>query len=158
MLVSPVRGPVWSPDAWFAAKRGKFPLPRDRAAWPQPSHSGPQTSTGRSARFGEGEWRRGLRRLGGALFFVLELGSGARHERRLEALLDRLLRDHALGDVLARGELEHHVEQRVLDDRAQAAGARLALEGAISDRPQRVVRENELDRVAAEDTLVLLDE
>src|SRR5215471_17611861 len=58
--------------------------------------------------------------------FVLVRARG--DERRLQALQDRLLGDHALGDVLARGQLEHHVEQRVLDDRAEAAGAGLALE------------------------------
>src|SRR5262249_2780809 len=40
-----------------------------------------------------------------------------RHERGLEALRDGLLRDHALGDVATRGQLEHHVEERTLDDR-----------------------------------------
>src|SRR4029453_4936858 len=63
------------------------------------------------------------------------VGAGARGERRLDPLLDRLLRDRALGDVLAGGQLEHHVEQCGLDDRTQAAGAGLALQGAIGDRP-----------------------
>jgi hypothetical protein len=57
----------------------------------------------------------------------------------LRCLLDRLLRDHALGDVTARRQLEHHVEQRVLDDRPQPARARLALERLVRDLPQRVV-------------------
>src|SRR3954471_1022148 len=82
--------------------------------------------------------------------------AGARDERRLEALLDRLLRDHALGDVLARGELEHHVEQRVLDDRAQAARAGLTMERLVGDRPERVVGEVQVDVVVVEEALVLL--
>src|SRR5262249_20366277 len=83
---------------------------------------------------------------------------GGRDERRLEVLLDRLLRDHALGDVAPRRQLEHDVEQRVLDDRAEAARAGLALERLVGDLPERVVREDELDVVVAEEALVLLDE
>src|SRR5690349_9966550 len=58
--------------------------------------------------------------LGALLDALVELGACRCDERRFEALRDRLLRDHALGDVLARRQLEHHVEQRRLDDRAQA--------------------------------------
>src|SRR6266498_4384061 len=83
---------------------------------------------------------------------------GARDERRLQVLLDRLLRDHALGDVAARRELEHHVEQCGLDDRAQTARTGLALERLVGDLPERVVRKHELDAVVAEETLVLLHE
>src|ERR1700694_1713163 len=63
----------------------------------------------------------------GELFVLVGLAAGARHKRRLQVVRDRLLRDRALGDVRARRELEHDVQQRVLDDRAQAARARLAL-------------------------------
>jgi hypothetical protein len=103
------------------------------------------------------EWAR-LGRLGRALFFVVELGARARHERRLDALLDRLLRDRALGDVLARGQLEHDVEQRRLDDRAQAARPRLTGKRLVRDLPEGVLREDELDRVVAEEPLVLRPE
>ena len=71
--------------------------------------------------------------------------TGTRHERRLQAPLDRLAGHHALVDVAAGGQLEHHVEQRALDDRAQAAGARLAGERLFGDLPERVVGEDELD-------------
>ena len=57
----------------------------------------------------------------GGLFFELvqrERGAAARDERRAEVALDRLLRDHALGDVLAGRQLEHDVEEGELDDRA----------------------------------------
>ena len=67
-----------------------------------------------------------------------------------------LLRDHALRHVAARRQLEHHVEQRALDDRPQAAGAGLALERVVGDLPHRVVGEDELDVVVAEEALVLL--
>ena len=50
------------------------------------------------------------------------------------AALDRLPGDHALGHVAARGQLELDVEQRLLEDRAQAAGAGLALQGLVGDR------------------------
>src|SRR5207244_7046023 len=96
-----------------------------------------------------------LRRLFGQLVGLEDAAAG-RDEGRLQALLDRLLRDHALGDVLARGQLEHHVEERVLDDRAEAAGAGLALERLVRDLPQRVLGEDELDVVVGEEALVLL--
>ena len=79
-------------------------------------------------------------------------------ERGFQALGDRLLRDHALGDVLAARQLEHHVEQRVLDDRTEPAGARLAQERLVGNLPERVVAELELDRVVAEEPLVLTRE
>src|SRR5262249_49591934 len=55
-------------------------------------------------------------------------------------------------------QLEHDVEQRVLDDRAQATRTGLALERLVGDLPERVVGEDELDVVVAEEALVLLDE
>ena len=36
-------------------------------------------------------------------------------------------------EILARGELEHHVEQRAFDDRAQATRPGLALERVVGD-------------------------
>ena len=46
----------------------------------------------------------------------------------------------------------------MLDDRAKAASARLALERLVRDLPERVLGEDELDRVVVEEALVLLDE
>ena len=40
------------------------------------------------------------RLLDGLVALVVDVGAPARHERRVETLLDRLLRDHAFGDVL----------------------------------------------------------
>src|SRR5581483_3941339 len=89
----------------------------------------------------------GYRRYLGGFFgdLVVVVGrdrAALRHEGRLQALRDRLLGDHALGHVSAGRELEHHVEQRALDDRAQAAGAGLALERALGDLRQAVLRED----------------
>src|SRR4051812_36221197 len=54
--------------------------------------------------------------------FLLAGGVGDQH--RALALLDRLLGDDALLDVAAGGQLELDVEQRLLEDRAETAGAR----------------------------------
>src|SRR5579884_2730943 len=99
-----------------------------------------------------------LRALLDRLVRLVAGGLGTRDERRADALRDALLRDHALGDVTPRGQLEHHVEERPLDDRAEAARAGLALEGAVGDLPHRVLGEDELDPVVPEEALVLLRE
>src|SRR3954453_13227735 len=91
-------------------------------------------------------------RLGGLLdrlFGLFERAAGG-DERRAVALRDRLFGDHALGDVAAGRELEHDVEQRRLDDRAQAACTGLPLERLVGDLPHRVVGEDELDVVIPE--------
>ena len=67
------------------------------------------------------------------------------------ALLDRLLGDDALLHVAARGELELDVKQGLLEDRAQPAGAGLALERLVGDRAERVGGEDELDVVELEE-------
>src|ERR671916_344801 len=51
-----------------------------------------------------------------------------------------------------------HVEQDLLDDRAQAARAGLPGERLLGHRDERVVGEDELDPVEAEEALELLDE
>src|SRR4051794_6971093 len=66
-------------------------------------------------------------------------------ERGLEAALDRLLRHHALGNVAARRQLELDVEEGLLEDRAQPAGAGLALQRAVRNRSERFLLELELD-------------
>src|ERR1700751_5004539 len=103
--------------------------------------------------------KESLRGLLDRLFgLVAGVGAAARDERRADALPDALPRDHALGDVTPGRQLEHHVEQRALDDGAQPACAGLALERAVGDLPHRVVGEDELDPVVPEEALVLLDE
>src|SRR5436190_21936942 len=99
-----------------------------------------------------------LGRLFGELFGLVVGGRPARHQRRLELLRDRLLRDRALDDIVPGRQLEHHIQERRLDDRAQSSRAGLALERLVRDLPERVLREDELDVVVAEEALVLLDE
>src|SRR2546421_12317740 len=54
------------------------------------------------------------------------LGRFSVHEQRRLAFLDRRLVDHDLVDVRGVGQVEHRVDQRLLQDRAQAARAGLA--------------------------------
>ena len=76
-------------------------------------------------------------------------------ERGVEPLLDRLSGDHALAHVAPRRQVEHDVEQRVLDDAAQAAGARLQGQRLVGDGVQRLLGEDQLDAVQQEELLVL---
>src|SRR6185437_13729033 len=99
-----------------------------------------------------------LRALRGLFDGLVEVGPGARDERRPDALRDALLRDHALADVAPGRQLEHDVEQGALDDRAEAARAGLARERLLGDLPQPVLGEDELDVVVAEEALILLHE
>src|SRR3954467_6764507 len=85
-------------------------------------------------------------------------GDGLGDQRRRDALLDGLARDDALLDVAARWQLELNLEEDLLDDRAQAAGAGLALERLVGDGLERVAAEDELDRVEGEEALELLDD
>src|SRR5205807_3283858 len=132
---------------------------RTAAGWSAQSDSArdaaPRSGTGRRRRSSRRKYPAagGLRRLFGELFGLDALG--ARHERRLQVLLDRLLRNDALGDVATRRELEHDVEQSVFDDRTEPARAGFALERLVGDLPQRVLGEHELDRVVTEEALVL---
>src|SRR5206468_13121304 len=61
-------------------------------------------------------------------------------------------------DVAPGWELELHLEEDVLEYRPQAARAGLALEGAVGDGAERVVREHQLDAVELEEALELLDQ
>ena len=56
------------------------------------------------------------------------------------------------------GHVEHHREQHLLHDRAQAAGAGAAQDRLVGDRLERVLGELELDAVELEQPLVLLDQ
>src|SRR4051812_20094168 len=64
--------------------------------------------------------RRRSGRLRGLLLAVVRRDGD---ERGLDAALDRLLGHDALLDVAPRGQLELHLQEDLLDDRAQAAGA-----------------------------------
>src|ERR671924_1118661 len=99
---------------------------------------------------------KSLGRFGPLLSRLLRSGLG--DERRLKLLLDRVPGHDALLDVTSGRQLELHIEQRLLENRAQSACTGLALEGLVSDRLERVVSEDELDAVEVEETLELLDE
>ena len=71
---------------------------------------------------------------------------------------DHLFGDHDLLDAFQRRQLEHGVEQDRFHDRAQAARAGLAVDGALGDRRQRVLVEGQVDVLHLEQPLVLLDQ
>src|SRR3954463_4576953 len=81
----------------------------------------------------------GLRRPPAALALV----RGDGDQGGLDAALDRLLGHDALLHVAAGGRLELHLQEHLFDDRAQAAGAGLALQGLVGHGIQRVAREHE---------------
>src|SRR5262249_13063098 len=75
--------------------------------------------------------------------------------RRLRGLLvqddgllvlgDDLLGDQHLLDVRLRGNVVHHIEHRILENRPQAARPRLAAQRLARDRDQRTIGELEMD-------------
>src|SRR5688572_7668761 len=153
--------------------RGPMPIQPSRTLGVRASISSrpvaaPNTSTCRttsSLPSTAGESRAGCEEGLGGLFgeerlvgLFLGVRAGARDERGANPVRDRLLGDHALGDVLAGRKLEHHVEQRRLDDRPKPASPGLAHERPVGDLPERVVGEDELDVVVPEEPLVLLRE
>src|SRR5258706_5543111 len=93
-----------------------------------------------------------VRRESGRLRLLLE------HEQRLAPPFDHLLADHALLDVIARGDVVHQVEHHIFEDRAQAASTRFAGERLARHRAQRAVRETQSHVLELEQLLVLLDE
>src|SRR5262249_1521954 len=56
------------------------------------------------------------------------------------------------------GQLEHGIQQDAFHDRAEASGARLALDGAAGDGGKRIVGEGERDVLHLEETLILLEQ
>src|SRR5207249_4518762 len=80
------------------------------------------------------------------------------NERRVDAGEDHLLVDDALGDVLAGGELVHHVQQHLFQDGPQASGTRPPQQSLFRDGLHRVLAELELHAVEFEELLVLLDQ
>src|SRR5690606_18730282 len=76
-------------------------------------------------------------------------GFGVDHER-LAVAFDRVLVDHHLLHVLQAGQVEHDVEQGLLEDRAQPPGAGLALERLAGDRLQRGRPHLEIDALHRE--------
>src|SRR3954467_1415293 len=78
---------------------------------------------------------------------------GLGDERGRDALLDGLLGHDALLDAAAGRRRDLEVEQGLLDDRARAAGAGLALQREARDRDERLVGEHQLDAVELEEAL-----
>src|SRR4051812_23479404 len=70
------------------------------------------------------------------------------------ALQDRVLRDDALLHAGFGWKLIHHLEHRLLEDRAQAAGAGIALDGLLGDRFEGVFLELEADVVVLEELAI----
>src|SRR5439155_2666037 len=64
--------------------------------------------------------------------------------------------DDAFDDVGAGRQVVHHLEEHLLEDRAQAASAGAALQRLVGDGVERVVAEHEVDVVEVEELLVLL--
>src|SRR5438874_1226323 len=89
-------------------------------------------------------------RLGLALFAQLELG--------LERLADRAFADDAALDLGTGRDLEHRVEQRLLDDRLERASTGSAQQRQLCDGVEASRLEDELDVVQREELLVLLHE
>src|SRR6266403_627989 len=71
---------------------------------------------------------------------------------------DHLFVDHDLLHVAQRGQVIHRVEQHVLQDRAQAPGARLSLHRLSCHGAQRVLPEVEFDAFHVEQFPILLGE
>ena len=77
---------------------------------------------------------------------------------RLGLSLDDLLVDHHLLHVAQAGQVVHGVEQHILEDGAQAAGAGLSLHGLAGHRAQRVLAKVELHAFHVEQLAILLGE
>src|SRR5258706_4803915 len=112
-------------------------------------HSGPLGHIPNAARRRLGRLSHEPRR---AVAFLAQL------ELRFERLADRALGDQAALDVGTRWNLEHRVEQRLLDDRLQSARAGAAKQCQLRDRIERSLLEHELHVVQREELLVLLDQ
>src|SRR6266446_5848050 len=91
--------------------------------------------------------------------------SRARHLRRLGVDEERLaladdgvLVHYDLAHVLHGRQVEHDVEQHLLDDRAQAPRTGLSRQGLLGDRLQRLRPHLQIHPLHAEQLLVLLDE
>src|SRR5262249_10668731 len=76
-------------------------------------------------------------------------------QEREPAGADRLLGDDALADVGSIRYVVHHLEKRLLDDRAERPGTRLAIERDLGGRLERARGERQLDLVERQELLEL---
>src|SRR5258706_10748013 len=72
--------------------------------------------------------------------------------------LDHRFVDDDLDDIAERGQLVHGIEQDILEDRAQAARAGLALHGPVRHRTQGLLAELEFRALHVEELAILLGE
>src|SRR6266851_3123899 len=79
-------------------------------------------------------------------------------ELRLHRIADRTLADQAALDLGPRRDLEHRVEQRLLDDRLQGARTCASKQSQLRYGIERALLKDELDVVQREEFLVLLHE
>src|SRR4029077_21124579 len=77
---------------------------------------------------------------------------------RLQCFANRALADQAALDLRSRGDLEHGVEKRLLDDRLQSARTCASKQSQLRYGIERSLLEDELDIVEREELLLLLDE
>ena len=76
---------------------------------------------------------------------------------RLSSFFQTFLRDRHAALFFGLGNLEHHVEHRVLDDALEASRARLSLDRLLGDGAEGVFFEDQLDIVHREQLFILLD-
>ena len=100
---------------------------------------------------------RSVRRIGRRRWVLFNRPFAVDVERPGIAVHYSLGDDHLLDPVEA-GQVEHRLEQDRLHDGAEAAGAGLALDGALRDRGERIGVEVQLDVLHLEEPLVLLDQ
>src|SRR6202140_1209631 len=82
----------------------------------------------------------------------------AQLELRLQRFADRALGDDAALDRRPGRNLEHRVEERLLNDRFQSARTCASKKSQLRNGVERALLEHELDVVQREELLVLLDE
>src|SRR5262245_13633546 len=180
-------GSSWAASRWAHSRSSRLPFIASSSAsidFCRPTNSG-TTMCGKTTMSRSGSSGRALRLSGSPLWVtrdrlassssrkipmvlsslagVAEARSGGfrlllEHEQRLASLFDHLLADHALLDVIARGDVVHQVEHHIFEDRAQTARARLAGQRLARDRAERPIREAQPDILELEQLLVLLDE
>src|SRR5437667_3924 len=86
------------------------------------------------------------------------LGLLGEHQERLAVVGNGRLVDDDARQVRLRRQVVHHVEEHLLEDRAQAAGPGLSRQRAAGDRLQRLLADLQLDTFHPEYLVVLLDE
>src|SRR5262249_53345317 len=79
-------------------------------------------------------------------------------QHQLDTALNNLLGHDALLNVAPKKQLELHLQQNLLDDRTQTTNTGLALQSAVGNHAQHVLKEDELDPIEREEALELLND